>query len=555
MFILVFSPFAMGDAGHTEAFSPDRRKAIQRFIEKARDLGAMPTYEKMNCDCDPESGPKDLPFHESNNSRQGQPLLESSCLSCHSNQENGFNIEKWMDDKQEWDRRLASSDKVQKTQAITALGRLYSTLVANKNMPPLSETVARSQFNANSNHDDFVAFIKDRFETLHPLKNLTQDLSVAPNRVSVMDSQLEAKYRSLFPKTESPQLEAILKDPNLLLMDKTHMVAGYQDPSNPVLGERSTEPGFKGAGFANDTPFIDKSGHLKLWSFGFGLENSPNAKSFHFLRLPKDETGALKKIKVTSRGTGQPDGGTLYDWEFPVGTISGEVILGTDSQGKQHVLQMRLRTKDQAQGPWAADVFKPYPTIDTLRGKLDQISRSNGPLANEAEKLMNELKKPNRLKAISLGMHGYQKGELDSKGGTEQLPEMSEALSLALLDEPFKSSLGTEWDKDDKVTAFAPTSQQPFSIVTQNNNEGAVRVGRSTCNLCHKNSNTPFRDFYDKTHPKYYSSIVAYANTPGSDQQLRFNIFDQEEFKRFGNQGVKDNRKINPKLKPILDIK
>lgn len=516
--------------------------------------------EENSCQCDdkmPHSFKSPLESHSKGKESEESfhPTLAQSCKECHEGDKSGFTFESWMTEEEQWEKRLGSTDPNQKAQARMLLGRLYNGLVDSKNMPPLNEDEKRSDFYNHAGNKKFIEFLKTKWENIEDKTKSADSLGVAPNRVSVMDAGLEQKYRDLWPKVNSPKLTKILADPNLIIMDKTHMTPGYQDPSLPVLGERSTEKGFKGAGFANDSPFIDKEGHLNLWSTGFGIEKSANVTTFHFTQLPRNTDGSLQKIKVSKHGTGQPDGGPLYEWEFPIGTVSGEAIMSTDSNGKQHILEIRVRTKDQAKGPWAADIFRPYPTRASLQTKLREITKSDSTLASEAEKVLSELSKPNRLKRVSLGMHGYQVGDLDSKGATETLPKMSEALTLSLLKEPFKSSLGTEWDKEQGISAFAASTQQAFSIVPQNNNEGAVQVGRTNCGKCHKDANRPIRDFYTKEHPKYYSSIVAYANTPGDDQNLRFNIFDQTEFSSFGATGVKDNRKINPKLLPVLDVK
>jgi hypothetical protein len=541
-----------------EALDHFRATGIWQEIPGLRPKRVETPNENEACFCETEK----KVFLESMNQTNGEnikpklksALITNTCLGCHDSKDTAFKPTPWIDDLTEWENRLNSTDPKEKKEAFHLLSQLYSTLVDAKNMPPLSEKEIRSKFFSNAEREPFVAFIKEKFESLQSDSVPRRDVSIAPNRVSVMDSEQESKYRSLLPHTTSDKLNALFQDPNLIFMDKEHMVPGYQDPSTPVTGERSTEAGFKGAGFATDSPFTNKKGHLKLWSSGFGLENSPNAKSFHFIQLPRNEDGSLKRIKVSSTLTPVPDGGTLYDWEFPVGTVSGEVTLGTDSNGQHHVLQVRLRTKDQKEGPWAADIYKPYPTRESLTDKLALIAKGDSTLAAEAEKVLRGLNKPPRLRAISLGMNDYEKGDLNSHGGTETLPEMSEALTFGLLREPFKSSLGTEWAKDKTVSAFAPDSQQPFSIVSTGNDEGAVRVDRQNCSKCHKDANKPYRTFYTQQHPKYYSSIVAYANTPGSDQQLRFNPFDQTLFKTFGNTGVNDNRKINPKLLPILDL-
>lgn len=546
-------------------FMDHATKALKEFEEKGlikdRPVDSFSFQREENsCQCDdktPSIFKSPLESHSKNKELEEAflPTLAQSCKDCHEGGKSGFTVETWMMEEEQWEKRLNSTDQKQKSDARALLGRLYNGLVDAKNMPPLNETEKRNAFYNHAGNRKFIEFLKTKWETLENKSSPSDPLSVAPNRVSVMDTSLEQKYRDLLPEVNSPKLVKILKDPNLIFMDKTHMTPGYQDPSLPVMGERSTEKGFKGAGFANDSPFIDKDGHLNLWSTGFGVEKSANVTTFHFTQLPRNTDGSLQKIKVSKHGTEQPDGGPLYEWEFPVGTVSGEAIMAADSNGKQHILEIRLRTKDQTNGPWAADIFRPYPTRTSFQTKLQEIAKSDSTLASEAEKILSELNKPNRLKRVSLGMHGYQVGDLDSKGATETLPKMSEALTLLLLKEPFKSSLGTEWDNEQGLSAFAATTQQAFSIVPQNNNEGAVQVGRTNCAKCHRDANRPIRDFYTKAHPKYYSSIVAYANTPGDDQNLRFNIFDQTEFSHFGGTGVQDNRKINPKLLPILDVK
>ncbi|MFM8313805.1 MAG: hypothetical protein ACKOA8_05930, partial [Deltaproteobacteria bacterium] len=502
------------------------------------------------------------PFHNPKTAdlKPHNSLITNACFDCHSSPNSGFKLTPWIDDKQEWERRLKSTTAEEKLEAENLLGQLYRTLVDGNNMPPASESTLRQQFKKHPNHATFVSFIKEKFEQLPQNAVNTQERKAASNRVSVMEEKLENHYRSLLPKVSSQTLNNLFSDPNLIFMDETHLVAGYQDPSPKAMGERTTTPGFKGAGFAKDAPYLDSKGHLKLWTTGFGVDQSPNLKRFHFLQLPQNEMGELQKIKVSSRRSASPDDGIVYDWKFPLGTVSGEVIASVDSEGKEHVLEVRLRTKDNSEGPWGADIFRPYPTKTILMDELLKISQSNSPLASEADKVMKELKLSGRLTPQSSGMHGYQRGELNSDGGTEVLPEMSEALTKRLLQVPFQSSLGSEWDRNEKVKAFGATSDQPFSIVPQNNTEGSVQVGRESCGRCHKNSNTPIRDFFNPNHPKYYSSIVAYGNTPGSDQQLRFHPFDQELFKWFGNDtyekkiGKADNREFNPALKPILEI-
>lgn len=504
---------------------------------------------------DSHANPSGLKSHE---------LINQNCITCH----NGTTAKRfpdWMAESGELERRLQSDNPKEKDQARSMIRNLHNVLIENETMPPRS-TKEQSDFLSNPESNKFKAWIQQEHTKLkneHTEGTSTashgdqkpRPIAAASNSVQIIGQENLNAYRSMLPKVENEELNNILKDPNTIFFDRKSMVPAYQDPSTPVNGVRTSEPGFRGAPFGKgaENLYLDKDGNLRMFSKGVGLDTSSSTGTFHFLHLPKDEKGNLQKIKVIKRIV-PPDDTPTYDWVFPIGTVSGEVVFNKDSSNKTQVVEIRTRKKDSPQGAWAPDIMRPFPTSETLKEKLNDIVDNNDSLKNEAKGLLAHLSNPKRLTPIEIKRNGYEKGNLGSVGGTDVLPNMSEGMVKELLRTPFKSSLAAEWDKNGTVTAFAPTTNQANGLVPQHGMTGATRVDRESCNKCHEESNKPIYKFFNESNPSYYSSIRAYGNLPGSDRNLRFTIFDQKYYKDFGNDGKGDNRKINDQLRPILDI-
>jgi hypothetical protein len=493
-------------------------------------------------------------------------LINQNCLNCHTGG-NARRFPEWMTQPGELERRLASSNATEKAQARAMIEQLHNVLVEDDNMPPTSAVEQRKAFLNDPEAAKFKSWLAAEHAKLNgqnthktePHADSSQQpratASVARNSIQILPPQKLAAYRGMLPKVENEELEAILRDPNTLFFDRQSMVPGYQDPSTPVSGVRSTEKGFRGAAFGAgaENLYLDKEGHLRTFSHGVGLETAGNTGTFHFIHLPKDANGNLQKIKVVKRIV-PPEDTPTYDWVFPVGTVSGEVVFNKDASGKAQVVEIRTRKKDSVQGAWAPDIMRPFPTAGTLKERLTDISANNPSLKSEAQGLLQHLSNPQRLKPLDLKLNGYQKGSFTSRGGTDVLPNMSESMVKELLKTPFKSSLGAEWDRNGNVVAFAPTTNQATGLVPQHGTTGVMRVDRQSCNKCHEESNKPIYNFFDENHPLFNQSIRAYGNLPGSDRNLRFTIFDPRYFRDFGNDGKGDNRRINPQLLPILDM-
>ncbi len=496
---------------------------------------------------------------------EGHRLIKNNCTSCHDGKTERP-LPDWLTQPGEFERRLSSSDPTEKARAQSMVKILDRVLNTDNNMPPKSAEELRKNFDKDPETEKFKAWIsqkskeisthspQDRSHNQSSRSQASTPFKPANNAIHLLPQERERVYRSILPQVENAELAAVLKDPNTLFFDKSVMVPGYQDPSLPVAGVRTTEEGFRGAGFASKANqlYLNKEGHLRMFHSGVGLEGATNSGTFHFIHLPKDANGNLQKIKVSKKII-PPDETFTYDWEFPVGTVSGEVVVNKDSQGNLQVLEIRTRKKDQPNGSWAPDIMRPYPTAGSLREKLSSIAKNSPDLKPEAEQLLMHLSNPNRLSAVQISRDGYQKGNFSTSGGTDWLPNMSGTMIKTLLATPFKSTLGIEWDRSSNQVAFAPTTQQSNGIVAQNSHTGATRVDRQSCAKCHEDSNQPIRNFFNSNHPDYYGSIVAYGNLPGSDKNLRFTIFDQKHFRNFGTDGHGDNRKINESLRPILD--
>lgn len=409
---------------------------------------------------------------------------------------------------------------------------------------------------------------KQSFQDLAQLLRSVVDTSegqtahqLASNAVQVVPAKKLAIYRKLLPSVVDPEIQNVLEDPNTLIYDEAALPPAYQDDSVPVVGVRASTNHPDGA------PFRDpKTGKVKIFSHGAGLLPGASNKTFHFLSLPKDAAGNLKKIRVW-KTRNKVDLGDLWEWEFPEGTISGEVVYANDSSGASHVLEVRTR-KTKKKGTLAeSDIFVPAPTKTDLLTKLQEVAGNSDPsLAKEAKAVKKQLESPAKLFPVSVGGGTYTDSSLVSQGGSEQLPPMSEKLSKAILHTPFLSSRGAKWDSKGTLDAFAPTTAQAFGIVPQHSQRGAVGVDKESCAKCHEKANVPLRDlyFYDRLSPAdsfratLDQNTFLYGRTPGSgsrgNENLRWHPFNPKNFKNFGITGSGDNRSLRPEFKPIIEF-
>lgn len=519
---------------------PELRACIESIggkpKEKAKSLGAVPSVAQSKS---PEIKQPHMTGH-----------FSSKCLSCHGSQSN-MPFEAWLLDPKQLEAALESDDETKRAYATKWAAAFRTALVDKKNMPP--DPLDQSQMHADPQFKQLVAFLE---KSRPPLDRA----SLAQNRVQVLPKDRLETYRRILPSVVSPELQRVLADPNTIFYDEASLPRGYQDDSSPVVGVR----GSHNSTVAQDAAFIDPTtGTMKVFSHPGGLPSTSSAGTFNFISLPKDKDGNLKKIRV--KKSKSSDGGDLWDWQFPEGTISGEVVFANDKKGASHVLEIRTR-KTAAPGEVAdPDIFVPMPTQDDLRSRLTEIHSKSPSLANEAKQALVALDSTPLTRA-EISTEGFTDKSLSSVGATQKLPNMSDALVTELLNTPFRSSRGAAWHTEKGLTAFAPTTTQTYGLVPQHSLRGALSVDRQACTKCHDKANVRVRDLFhfdslpirSPFRETLNANTYLYGRSPGGggagNGNLRWHPFDPRRFNQFSHDGI-DNRSIRPEFAPIIEMR
>ena len=476
-------------------------------------------------------------------------LFGNHCASCHAPGQQQVNLPSWATDVDELKKRLASPDEATRNSAQVWAKKLHSVLVDKPSMPPskTDKEKAEKDPQVRALRDFLQKTVSSGFE--NPSQR-TPASATAPNAAQVLGKEKLAEYRQALSRLNLPDKEimALLNDPNTLIYDDKSMPPGYQDSSLPVQGFRPSGHGT----FVQGAPFLDENKRLRLFTKGAGLPE--NTQTFHMLALPKDKSGNLVPIEYWTEKDAK-DGGTVWKWRFPEGTVSMEAVVQKDSKGQPHVVELRTRKKDGLAREAEANIFTAAPSKASLDRRLAQIAETNPELAKEAAAIRAQLDRT-QLRPVEIN-NGEYRTRFGSRGATENLPSMSEPLVKELLSE-LESARGASWDSNGKQTAFAPTSNQAFGITPTGSSRGALPVDRVSCNTCHAATNTAIRDAFDydhstgQFHQRLNNTTYLYGNFPGNDGNLRWHPFDPSTMPQFGNDRISDNRRLNQALTPIL---
>lgn len=476
----------------------------------------------------------------------------STCNQCHSSTR--YPIPDWAMDRESFEQQL--KDPKTATEAQAWLGRLHNHLNVQKDMPP--SLAAKNAMAASHEGRAFLKFIREQYEALNPKApanpNSEKEISVERSKeVQILPQNRLEHYRSILPSVSDPEVDKALKNENTFFYDEASLPSGYQDASKSVVGVRKSGD----STFVKGAPFMDPTTKkLKVFSHGVGIDPHSKAETFHFIQRPQKEDGSFEKIKVKkTRGSDYREDGETWKWEFPIGTISGEVITEKDSQGKAHVLEIRTRKKTgKGKDGWESNIFRPFTSEEDLLEELEAFKDDPG--VGEESKKISEALKNGKLDRVKIDNQGFRVSGISFEGHTQTLPDMSEELVKKLLDRTFESSLGSVWKKSEEVEAFAPTTRQSFGLVPQNSKTGALRVDSESCNSCHRYTNTPLGYLYPgrsgKLDDLLRNTTDAYGNTGGNDGQFRWHPFDPALMGRFSQ--VPDNRKVRPEFKSWLEF-
>lgn len=311
--------------------------------------------------------------------------------------------------------------------------------------------------------------------------------------------KLEALRASL-PHVEDEHWQRILQDPTTLLYTDAEIPPAYQHADAGLLVTRS---GRRGIGSGRTTSFHSPSynisgdareaakgngrggnGNIEFpWRTPGGTDQSEGlTRTFKLLWLPKQESGKPWPVvwhhqKLTGSNMGSHVG---YAWTFPAGAVLGEVLALRDARGSLHTFELRLRTREEDH--WDVEILRPFPEAQDLADRLAEY---------DLPQLADRFREDVTLKKLSLvdRLHPTKRG-FAAEAAVDELPALDEALAAQLLDNtPFKSASGKAWRKGaNGVTAFAPTTNQAFSIVPRGYHGTFLGTDAESCAKCHEST-------------------------------------------------------------------
>lgn len=311
-------------------------------------------------------------------------------------------------------------------------------------------------------------------------------------------------YKKLLPKTDDEFLKEIFSK-NLIFYTRAEVPICHQDTGG-LYDSMHNISGNKSEPFGNANREFP-------WNVPAGTHRATGFSSFNFVYLP----GAILWEKVImSRHIRGADGRMDEDvikWEYPNGTIFGEVLLLQDGN---RLLCFEVRTRLKNNGKWNMNLYRPVLS----RKELDL--HLNIDVASTPEVVIESLKNSNHLTTV-----------IDTKAAVDYLPEMSPEMVRKLLGLPFRSALGQEWIVKDGIEGFAPSTKSNFSIVPKGYDAAHLRIDSKFCMTCHEGT-LKQADHFDPRRDWY-------GRVRGSDGIFSFHIFDPSCISKNGFH-------INPKF-------
>lgn len=304
---------------------------------------------------------------------------------------------------------------------------------------------------------------------------------------------------ALLPRTDDPRIEAVTRDPRLLVYTGVELPRASQFwDDNPLAGVYRSDRNLS----ASPTRQADGSlsggpGQEFPWRVPFGMDDTQGAAAFKFLWLPPGAAVRWWRERLGS------DRYESYRWSFPVGAVFGEVLCIVDLDGTQRPFELRVRRKVGA-GNWRPDVFRPV----TSRAELDRLAPES---AGKGERKERQLANPHPTKVIR------------ERAVEDVLPPLPATRVRELLARTFRSVRETEWVPG----GHAPGTRADFHIVPKNYAGAAVAVSTASCARCHDTALKHPNDFgpvgYDRSGRQLRDW---YGRVPGDDAAFSWHPFD-----------------------------
>lgn len=373
---------------------------------------------------------------------------------------------------------------------------------------------------------------------------------IADSAASPMAESQNQKVKAALPKTAYARLQDVLSSDDTIWYDHESMKPSYQAAiqQSPPYGANANDKWFDLIADSVQPVarnFYDEG--KKKWRFPFGTtagtDDSQNMKVANFLSLPKKDGRRLPLAAGVKPQNINGISFTMYSWGwvYPVGTMIGEVLFVATPTGE--LLPTEIRIRQRYASGWAVNVFRPFPSAQSLATSIKQ-KRPQWESAANLKALVTHLESSATLKAAKLSATQLP-DVFDQDGALDDLPAFAdESLVKELLTSTtFVTSYGETWKAGSGLATYAPTTSERVSVVPDHYKGGMLAVNEASCMRCHKETGRHLVDFSPS-----FSSIVLYGEMWGRDGIFSFHPFDESKYDSFWLSGTTDNRALNPKL-------
>lgn len=339
--------------------------------------------------------------------------------------------------------------------------------------------------------------------------------------LKLVDSATEERLRASLPPTKDPVLLSLYGRPLTFYTDK-EMPRLYQDAggvftaNNNVSALAVSRGGYERFGNANvEFP----------WGHPAGTHRSPGVTSFKFVYLP----APIRYRRQTLLRPVYPREERVYTWEYPDGTVFGEVLQLPDPRGTPRVFELRTRRLVLGRKDHVADVYRPLLTRKEL---VDYLTRRHPDFELPGHRVTEgRLRSPHPDFTV-----------VDRTALVDDLPELPEAAVRGILSLPFRSALGQEWiaqgEGRARIEGHAPTTKAAFSFIPTHYDGAYLRADSRSCMTCHEGVNRHASEFEMRRD--------WYGRVRGSSGIFSFTIFEPSSANSF------DGAPRQPRLRRAL---
>jgi hypothetical protein len=323
------------------------------------------------------------------------------------------------------------------------------------------------------------------------------------SRIRLVPERRHELYLSYWPKSNDRWLNE-LKTQDIIFYDNEVMPGAYQFWDGMMPGVHS--PSYNISAVRSEP--IGNANREFPWGAPAGLHDTANSKSFRFVSIPKGKAIYWWRQRLSLEGAR-----ASYVWQYPAGTVFGEILLVSDPEGNDYTFEMRTRARTDS--GWQANAFRPFTTHAELAARIKQLVPNWKTRAELVQIVEGKLEREEVWRLVNR----HDLVTFDATALASYLPEIDHDLVRKLLNTPFKSALGQEWKKNaDGVEAYAATTDASFHIVPKNYQANFIEVSSKSCMRCHD------------TTLKHASEIQYrrdwYGRVRGSDNIFSFHIFE-----------------------------